>query len=330
MTDLISYTDNLLGIHHLSEMVRMVTFIFVIMTVGIVAFFFFTFFTLIIHQLSKAFNNYHHKRYTTWIINYLLDPEMPEPDAGLLYRKAFRNATLDLLMVTKGFEKNLLLKLYVKRGLWDNDLNMLKNGFWFRRLAGLVRLDQWQFCLGLERLTHLLNDDNFQIRQIAIKNLSRTKEPDEAEFLLDQLTKIETFYSVKYEAIFRLIRIHRETIISALDDPKFSNIHHCILKVAGDSRILEAVPALLKVANYSPFPLYRETAIISLGKIGDPRGIEVFKTAMTSEDSKERLAALKSLFEIDNTELKAFEGQLKNDPDPDVRSWINHYMRGGV
>jgi HEAT repeats len=330
VTDLISYTDNLLGIHHLSEMVRLVTFIFVIMTIGIVAFFFFTFFTLVVHQLSKSFNSYHHKRYTNWIINYLLDPEMPEPDAGLVTRKAFRNAILDLLLVTKGFEKNLLLKLYVKRGLWDHDLSMLKNGFWFRRLAGLVRLDQWQFCLGLERLSHLLNDEHFQIRQIAIKNLSRTKELEEAEYLLDQLTKVETFYSVKYEAVFRMIRIHREMIISSLDDEKFSAIHNCVLKVAGDSRILEAVPALLKVARGSPVPEYRETAIISLGKIGDPRGVDIFKSAMSSEDPKERLAALKSLFEIDNSELTAFEGQLKNDPDPDVRSWINHYMKGGV
>lgn len=330
MTDLISLTDQLLGISHLSETVRIVTFIFVVMCIGIVAFFFFTLFVLTTHQLSKKFNSYHHKRYTNWIINFLLDPEIPEPDAGLLHRKAFRHAVLDLLLVTKGFEKNLLLKLYMKRGLWDNDLQLLKNPFWFRRLAALVRLDQWQFCLGLENLSTLLNDDNFQIRQIAIKNLSRTKEPEEAKYLLKQLTLVRTYYSSMYESIFRMIRIHRELIIECLEDENFSKIHACIVKVSGDSRILETVPSLLKVARTSPLPELRELALISLGKIGDPRGIDIFRNAMDSEIPGERLAAMKSLFVVDNTELKAFEGQLKNDPDPDVRSWINHFMRGGV
>lgn len=330
MTDLISYTDHFFGITHYSETVRTVTFIFVIMTIGIFCFFLFTLMTLIIHQLSKNFNQSHHKRFTNWVINYLLDEELPEPDASLLHRKALRHAILDLLLVTKGFEKSLLLKLYKKRGLWDNDIIMLKNVYWFRRLAALVRLDQWQFCLGLENLGQLLNDDNFQIRQIAIKNLSRTKDPAEAEYLLDQLTRVKTYYSVMYEAIFRMIRIHREMIIESLDNKKFESLYPCIVKVCGDTRILESVPALLKVARHSPHTQLRELAIISLGKIGDPRGLSVIKEAISSEVSRERLAALRSIFEIDSRELKVFEGQLMNDPNPDVRSWMNHYMRGGV
>ncbi len=330
MTDLIAITDELLGIAHYSEMVRTVTFIFVVMTIGIIIFFFFTLFTLIIHQLSKQYNSYHHKRFTNWIISHLLDPEVPEPDAGLVERRALRDAILDLLLVTKGFEKGILLKLYMKRGLWDYDLNLMKSTFWFKRLAGLVRLDQWQFCLGLDHLSPLLNDDNFQIQQIAIKNLSRSKDPEEAKYLLAQLIKVKTYYSVMYEAIFRMIRIHRELIIECLENPAYEKIHPCIVKVSGDSRILEAVPSILKVAKDSPSSQLRELAIISLGKIGDPRGLTVFKEAISSEMSRERLAAMRSLFEIDERELKAFEGQLMNDPNPDVRSWINHYMRGGV
>lgn len=330
MTDLIAYTDQMLGISHLSETVRIVTFVFVLMCIGIVLFFLFTLSVLVVHQISKSFNHRHHKRFTNWIINYLLDPEVPEPDASLINRRAFRHAILDLLLVTKGFEKNLLLKLYMKRGLWDNDLNLLRNSFWFRRLAALVRLDQWQFCLGLEHLSPLLNDENFQIRQIAIKNLSRTKDPEEAKYLLNQLLVVRTYYSSMYESIYRMIRIHRELIIECLKDETFRNIHGCIVKVAGDSRILETVPSLLKIARTGDSPELRELAIIALGKIGDPRGIEVFRLAMDSDVPRERLAAMRSIFEVDGSELKAFEGQLKNDPDPDVRSWINHFMRGGV
>jgi hypothetical protein len=328
--DLVSYTDELLGIAHYSEMVRLVTFIFVVMTIGIICFFFFTLSTLVLHQLSRNFNNNHHKRYTNWIITFLLDPELPEPDADLLHRKAFRRAILDLLLVMKGYEKGLLLKLYKKRGLWETDLDMLRSSFWYRRLAALVRLDQWQFCLGLEHLGLLLNDDNFQIRQIAIKNLSRTKDIEEAEFLIDQLTRVQSHYSVMYEAIFRMIRIHRELILTCLDDKKFEKLHSCIVKVSGDSRILESVPSLLSVARNSSSSQMRELAIISLGKIGDPRGMSAIKDAISSEASRERLAAMRSLNEIDGSELKVFEGQLINDPDPDVRSWMNHYMRGGV
>jgi HEAT repeat protein len=330
LKELIKLSDSYLGIAHYSDLIRTVSFIFVLISICLVALFIFTLTTLAFHQAAKKFNTYHHMKLTNWIINYLLDPEYPEPDADLLKRSALREAILDLLLVTKGIEKNLLLKLYVKRGLWDHDINNLKSRTWHKRLAALVRLDQWQFSIGLHHLNHLMNDESFQIRQIAMKNLSRTKSVDEANFLMERLTSEDTHYSVMYECVFRLIRLHRDEVLKHIILNRNPKLSSCILKVAGDSRILEAVPLLLTTASFSDNHFLRENALNSLGKIGDPRGIAVLKEAMSSHYPNERLAALRSLFSIDSSELEHLKHQLENDSDQSVRSWFNHYQRGGM
>jgi len=244
--------------------------------------------------------------------------------------KPFRDAILDLLLVTRGIEKNILFRLYVDKGLWSLDLDMLRNVYWHKRLAALVRLEQWQFCIGLENLAHLTEDENIQIRQIALKNLARTKFHEEADFLLKKLAHQKLHYSILYESIKRLIFNHQELVLNCLNDQQFKNLYPAILKVLGDTRVLEGVPALIKTAENSVESDLREKALISLGKIGDERGLVVLRKKIQSEFARERLASLRSLFSIDIGELKPFENDLVKDPDENVRSWFAHYKRGGV
>lgn len=328
--ELISATEQFLGITNSNELVKNVCLAFVLMSVGIFIFFIFTLITLIFHQISKKAMLKHKARYNKWIISFLLDPEVPVPNAPLLYQRPFRNALLELLLITKGHEKGILLKLYRSSGFWNKDLDLLKNIFWYKRLAALVRLDQWQFCLGLDVLSHLLDDENFNVRQIALKNLSRTKDPEEAFYLLEQLPIVKTHYSVLYETIYRLIRIHREMVIACLQDKSKAKLWPFILKVTGDSRIIEGVPSLISIAQHSEDSDLREKAIKSLGQIGDPRGLIILQTGIRSKFANERLASLKALFNIDFNELLPFQDQLKNDPSPDVQNWMDHYLRGGT
>ncbi len=328
--DLIISTELFLGITNSTELVKNVSLAFIVMTIIISIFFFLTLMTLVIHQISKQTMSKHKQQYNKWIISYLLDSEFTAPNASVFYQRPFQAALLDLVLITKGHEKGELLRLYKNSGFWKKDLNLLKNPFWYKRLAALVRLDQWQFCLGLETLDPLLYDENFNVRQIALKNLSRTKDPLEAIFLLDKLTVVKTHYSVLYETIFRLIRIHRELIIACLDDEAKSRLWPFILKVIGDSRIIEGVPALINVIKSSFDSDLREKALKSLGQIGDPRGLPVLQKFIKSKFPNERLASLKGLFNIDFDELLPFKDQLKNDESPDVQNWMDHYLRGGT
>ncbi len=322
--------EQILGLQNATSLVKTVCFIFALMLLGIALFFLFTLLTLAIHQITKHFQKRLHTRYTNWLINYLIDPDFMKPEFPLLHRNVFRSALLDLLLITKGHEKNVLLKVYISNGLWDYDLSELRHRFWHRRLAALVRLDQWQICLGLTELAPLIYDDNFQIQQIALKNLSRTKLPEEAAYLLEHLTKVKTHYSVLYETIYRCIRIHRELVIACLKDNSKVNLWSHILKVMGDSKIIESVPVLIEVASQSTELSLREKALHSLGQIGDPRGLGVLRSAITSRFARERLSALQALFQIDFDELLPFKEQLLKDENPDVQSWMNHYLRGGT
>lgn len=328
--ELFSTAEVFLGITNSSGLVKNVSMAFVVMSVGIVFFFILTLFTLVFHQLSKNLMVKNKLRYNKWIISYLLDPEFPVPNAPLLYQTSFRNALLELLLITKGYERGILLRLYKDSGFWNKDLALLKNPFWYKRLAALVRLDQWQFCLGLEYLEGLLFDDNFNVRQIALKNLSRTKEPEEAIFLLNKLPLVKTHYSVLYETIFRLIRLHREVVIACLEDKSKIKLWPFILKVIGDSRIIEGVPGLINIINSSSDSDLREKALKSLGQIGDPRGLPVLQDSIHSKFANERLASLKALFNIDFNELLRYKDQLIKDENPDVQNWMDHYLRGGT
>lgn len=327
--ELTTRAEFFLGVVHFTPVVKFVMYLFTAMAVGIFGFFIFTLITLAGHQVGSHFSKIYHKRYTYWIINYLIDDSTPYPLSDLIFKKAFEGAIQDLLFVTKGIEKNILFQIYKKNGLWDSNLEKLKNPFWYNRLSALIKMDLWQFSLGYERIQHLLYDENDQIRQIAIKNLSRTKDEKEAKIVLDMLSKGHFFYSVQYESIFRLIRMHRELVLNGLKVPEYSKLKIMIIKVIGDSRIIEGVPALLKVGLESVDSQEKELVLTSLGKIGDPRGLDILKKGLSSNHSNERLASLRAIHLLDPDQLKNNMSFLQQDSDTTVRSWYDYYLKGG-
>jgi hypothetical protein len=296
---------------------------------GILLLSLFTLSILAFHKINSSIEAKYHGHFTDLAINYALDPSAGMPQVSRFQSKYLRNAILDLLFVTKGFERNALMDVYKLHGFWDADIKRLKSSRWNKRLSALVRLDQWQICLGIDLLSPLLVDTNPQIRQISIKNLSRTKDKKEALYLISTLARQELvyFHSTRYEAIHRLVQHHPDSILIALKEKNKILLWPFILSAIGNVRMIEAIPSLISLIQVTDDPATREKTLVALGKIGDPRGIDILISSLDSANAAERLAALQSLFNIDSAQITEHQDALLNDSDPLIKNWMNFYLR---
>lgn len=329
LTQTFEYLSKYFNIMEYSSTVQAALVFLIIIFIGIILLSSFTLSILTFHKINSKIEKQYHSHFTDLAINYALDPSAELPEAGMFKSKYFRNAILDLLFVTKGFERNVLMDVYKKHRYWDRDVKRLTSVRWHKRLSALVRLDQWQECLGAQALSKLLVDENPQIRQIAIKNLSRTKDKKEAMLLLSTIAREELkfFHSTRYEAIHRLIQNHPELVLSVLNEKNKLILWPFILSAVGNSRMIEAIPMLLSVLASTTDLSAREKALIALGKIGDPRGIDVLKQTLVSPVSSERLAALQALHNIDSSQINEHQENLLNDSDPLIKNWMTYYLR---
>lgn len=329
LNQLILSLNNFFKIDHYSQSVRLVLIFLIVIFVVIFILAIFTLMILVIHKINSNITKKYHVHFHELLINYALDPSSQLPLDKSFRRKYLRNSILDILLVTKGFERTALHTVYKQNGFWNEDLKKLTRFRWYKRLGALVRLDQWQMCLGKAHLAELLVDRNIQIRQIAIKNLSRTYDSREAEYLLEVLCSQHFFHSTTYECIHRLIQNHYDLILKNLDDEKKSVLWPFIIKAIGNMRIIEATPKLIEIATSTLDKSSKVKALAALGKIGDPRGIEILKYALLSDSAADRLEALQSLYSIDASQIHNYKKVLENDTDPVIKNWINFYMRAG-
>jgi len=327
LNQIILLLNNFLKIDHYSQSVRLVLVFLIVIFLVIVSLSLFTFMILVIHKINSNITKKYHVYFHELLINYALDPSSVLPRGTAFTSKYLRNSILDILLVTKGFERTVLNDVYKQNGFWEADLKKLGRLRWYKRLGALVRLDQWQVCLGQAHLANLLIDKNIQIRQIATKNLSRTLDAREAEYLIEVLLNQKFFHSTVYECIHRLIQNHYALILKTLDDEKKTKLWPFIIKAIGNMRIIEATPKLIEIASTTTDRSSKEKALIALGKIGDPRGIEVLKYSLLSDSATERLEALQSLYNIDASQILTYKKVLENDADPIIKNWINFYVR---
>ncbi len=330
LNQIIISLNNFLGIDHYSQSVRLVLVFLIVVFVTIMLLSLFTVMILVFHKINTSITKKYHVKFHELLINYALDPSSPLPTAPSFQRDYLRNSILDILLVTKGFERSVLHDVYKQNGFWDEDLKKLMRFRWYKRLGALVRLDQWQVCLGQAHLADLLIDKNIQIRQIAIKNLSRTYDAKEAEYLIEVLLSQHFFHSTTYECIHRLIQNHYPLILKVLDDQKKIKLWPFIIKAIGNMRVIEATPKLVEIASTAVDRSSKEKALVALGKIGDPRSIEVLKYSLLSDSPTERLEALQSLYNIDPSQVSHYKKVLENDSDPVIKNWISFYMRTSV
>lgn len=318
-----------LGIFHVSETVKLVTLIFLAMIFFTVVFFIYTLTSLIVNKLRERYRISGLRFYRQWLMKYLIESgEIPVPP--LEDRTIFRDAILELLLITKDYEFKRLMILYMERGYWDSDLAQLKSPYWYDKIDGIVRLDQWKRSLGKEVLAPLIDGENKRVSQFAMINLSRTHSPEEAKYLLNKIVRHNIHESSLYEIIYRLFVSHRQVVVDCLSNPQFEKLWPLIVDVIGMARSIEEVPVLIRTYETKHVSTVREKSLAALGKIGDPRGLPTLIHALKSVSAKERLSALHSLFLIDSREIITAKDDLMNDPDPSVRNWISHYVRVGL
>lgn len=283
---------------------------------------------LIYNRIYQRYRQGKHRIFTREIVSFLLTPEEPLPPFSISAKSIYRDAIIDILLVTKGTEKQLLSSLYYQKGFWKDDLDDLKNRRWFQRLSALARIDIWKTCLPPELIKPLLEDENIHVRHLALKNLSRSEDSEDAKLLLGYLSQVENSKNgLCYEILHRLSSKHypllRDTL---LNDPHHS-FAPVILKIFGDLLLHESVPVLMLFTGEDHHEDVRASALQSLGKLEDPRGLPILRKSLHSSSSKIRLAALQALAVLDERVIHQERSFLVSDPDPLMSAWASHFLK---
>lgn len=286
--------------------------------------------TLIVYnKIHSAFYKKRHKQFTEWIVGFILeDGETELLVISVQEYHIMRDAIIDLLLVVKGSERSLLRQLYKKYRFAEQDLSELRSRRWHERLEAISRLDLWERPIAAEQLFPLLDDERAAIRQAALKHASRLTSHEHAELLLTKLASQKYFHaSSYYEIIHRLGDHHLDLLLVAVKNESMISLAPTILKVLGDKRLLSAVPTLVTFAQDGLTPEIRQSALASLGKIEDPRGLPVLTRTLNSPFATERLEAMKSIIVIDKDIFTEHKEHLLQDPDPLVAAWAHHFVR---
>lgn len=327
MTNIVTLTTRLLGIEHTDPVVNFTIYMFDLLILLMISAFLLTAAILIFNRFYDSFYDKHYKALMNFVVRHIVDEDEVVPPPDVLTRNIMRNVIIDLLFITKGPGVETLKALYVRFGFYTHDISLLKHRAWHKRLAAIVRLDQWKDLLSHDDLVFLMDDENKDVRTHAVKALSSSDKPEIAENVLEHLLKGRMDLSIRYECLVRLLVNHRELILSDLRDPAWRELAPHIIKVLGDKRDISSVPAIMDAAAEEDANI-RENAYTSLGKIGDPRGISLLIAGLEEGGPRERLAALKSLFLIDEDLFRKYQETLLADTDPLVRGWTQHLLRG--
>lgn len=281
---------------------------------------------LIYNRFYDEFYQKEYKRLVADTVAYMLDEDSPPPYADVLRRRILRNVIIDMLFITKGQSLDTLQKVYHLNGYYQHDLTLLRHFSWHKRLAAIVRIDQWKNADSLSEYSFLLDDSNKDVRIHAMKTFSRTTDPELARNILAHLasTKVDLF--IRYECLSRLLDSHRKILIDSLKSPKAISLAPLIIKVLGDKRDISSVPYILEACQGDSASL-RESGYTALGKIGDPRSISFLLEGIETAVGLEKVAAIKALALVDEELLLKHGEALENDPDPLVKGWARHILR---
>ena len=302
------------------------TYLFDILLLLMIGAFIITAVILTYNRFYDSFYEKEYKRLVSETVAYMLDDDSPPPYADILRRRILRNVIIDMLFITKGQSLESLQKVYHLNGYYKHDLSLLRHFAWHKRLAAIVRIDQWKNADSLSEYAFLLDDPNKDVRIHAMKTFSRTTDPELAQNILTHLAETKVDLFIRYECLSRLLNSHRKVLIDSLKNPKASSLAPLIVKVLGDKRDISAVPFILEACQGESAVL-RESGYTALGKIGDPRSISFLLEGIEAGDGNERVAAIKALAMVDQELLLKHGETLENDQDPLVRGWARHILR---
>ncbi|MDZ8108550.1 MAG: HEAT repeat domain-containing protein [Nostoc sp. DedQUE12a] len=161
------------------------------------------------------------------------------------------------------------------------------------RLRAVNQIRQLEQSIGFELIQTAIADRNARVRYSAVSQMDTLGKQDlqlSLEILRDRL----------------------------LNDPEI-DVQAAAADCLGALKLSEALEDLEKVYNTTNEWLVQFSIIATLGELGDPRGFELLKQALSSDNELVQTAAISSLGELGNIEAVPLLAPYATNPDSQIR-----------
>ncbi|MCF4968413.1 phycobilisome degradation protein NblB [Nostoc sp. CMAA1605] len=174
-----------------------------------------------------------------------------------------------------------------------------------------------------ESVRQLLNSEDLGDRLRAVNQI-RELEPTNA-FELVQVAVGDSNSRVRYSAVSQLdtlgtqdLDLSLDLLRSLLKDPE-ADVQAAAADCLGALKLQSAFEDLQHLYHTTPEWLVQFSIIATLGELGDPRGLELLKEALTSDVELVKTAAISSLGELGDIQAVPLLAAYATDPDWQIR-----------
>ncbi|WP_427161835.1 phycobilisome degradation protein NblB [Aliinostoc sp. HNIBRCY26] len=174
-----------------------------------------------------------------------------------------------------------------------------------------------------ESVRQLLNSEDLGDRLRAVNQI-RELEPTNA-FELVQVAVGDSNSRVRYSAVSQLDTLGTQDLDLSLDllrgllkDPE-ADVQAAAADCLGALKLESAFEDLQQLYHTTPEWLVQFSIIATLGELGDPRGLELLKEALTSDVELVKTAAISSLGELGDIQAVPLLAAYATDPDWQIR-----------
>ncbi|BAY09710.1 phycobilisome degradation protein NblB [Calothrix sp. NIES-2098] len=181
-----------------------------------------------------------------------------------------------------------------------------------------------------ESVRQLLSSENLGDRLRAV-NQFRELEPAIA-FELIQTAVSDDNARVRYSAVSQLdtvgtedLQLSLNLLRELLNDPE-PDVQAAAADCLGALKLEAAFDDLQQLYNRTPEWLVKFSIVATLGELGDPRGFELLKQALASENDLIKTAAISSFGELGDTNAVPLLAPYANNPDWQVRYRVLHAL----
>jgi len=167
------------------------------------------------------------------------------------------------------------------------------------RLRGVNQIRELEPAQGLELLQIAIKDQNSRVRYCAVSQLD-TLGTEDLDFSLNILREL-------------------------LNDPE-ADVQAAAADCLGALKLQVAFPDLEKLYHETPEWVVKFSIIATLGSLGDPRGVDLLKKALESDNGLVQSAAISSLGELGNPDAITILAPYAQNPDWQVRHRLVHAL----
>jgi HEAT repeat protein len=167
------------------------------------------------------------------------------------------------------------------------------------RLRAVNQIRELEPAIAFELIQSAVGDDNARVRYSAVSQLD-TLGTQDLQLSLDILRQL-------------------------LNDPE-PDVQAAAADCLGALKLEVAFDDLQQLYNTTPEWLVKFSIIATLGELGDPRGFELLKEALTSDNDLIKTAAISSFGELGNIEAVPLLASYANNPDWQVRYRVLHAL----